>query len=285
MKKIIFLIAFSIIAIFQAVAQEYEYVPFVRESVKWVYYYVNEFETEQSHLPRGTFYYILEFKGDTIINGKSYKCLHKYSGNSSSSNDTIPVYMREDNKVVYSIVPDGKRYVDCPIGNHISNPYNGQEFVLYDFNDPIGFCEANFTRPEYDYYPYTFEYIDTLTTSSGTLKRYIGRLFDVFNIYLIEGIGFDGYDIGYTLELIIGEPADAVFHLSHVVENGKIIYKGVNYDPDNMTGIDEVVADRRGHFLDPNYYNMMGQPVGTEVPTAPGIYIHQGKKICVSPMP
>ena len=32
---------------------------------------------------------------------------------------------------------------------------------------------------------------------------------------------------------------------------------------------------------DGNYYNLMGQPVGTEVPSVPGIYIHQGKKIIV----
>ncbi len=30
---------------------------------------------------------------------------------------------------------------------------------------------------------------------------------------------------------------------------------------------------------------MMGQPVGKDIPTMPGIYIHQGKKICVSRMP
>ena len=33
--------------------------------------------------------------------------------------------------------------------------------------------------------------------------------------------------------------------------------------------------------LDPQYYNLMGQPMGKDVPTTPGIYIHQGKKIVV----
>ena len=49
-----------------------------------------------------------------------------------------------------------------------------------------------------------------------------------------------------------------------------------------MTGIDEVVAERpSGAVLDDQYYNLMGQPVGKEIPTTPGIYIHHGKKIVV----
>jgi hypothetical protein len=47
-------------------------------------------------------------------------------------------------------------------------------------------------------------------------------------------------------------------------------------------GIDEVVADQSQRQQDDNYYNLMGQPVGKELPTTPGIYIHQGKKISVN---
>ncbi len=41
-----------------------------------------------------------------------------------------------------------------------------------------------------------------------------------------------------------------------------------------------MVADQR-RVVDENYYNLMGQPVGKEVPSTPGIYIHQGRKIVV----
>ena len=44
--------------------------------------------------------------------------------------------------------------------------------------------------------------------------------------------------------------------------------------------INEVVADQR-RVKDSNYYDLMGRVVGKDVPTVPGIYIHQGKKICV----
>ena len=45
-------------------------------------------------------------------------------------------------------------------------------------------------------------------------------------------------------------------------------------------GIDELTGMTR-HAVDDNYYNLMGQPVGKDLPSTPGIYIHQGKKIVV----
>jgi len=42
-----------------------------------------------------------------------------------------------------------------------------------------------------------------------------------------------------------------------------------------------VVADRTSRPLDENYYDLMGRPIGKDVPSTPGIYIHNGKKIVV----
>ena len=72
-----------------------------------------------------------------------------------------------------------------------------------------------------------------------------------------------------------------LYYLSHVIEDGKIVYKTGCYNPDITLGIDEVVTGQSQRAMDDNYYNLMGQPVGKEVPTTPGIYIHQGKKILV----
>ncbi|MBR3728786.1 MAG: hypothetical protein IKN10_07385, partial [Muribaculaceae bacterium] len=69
--------------------------------------------------------------------------------------------------------------------------------------------------------------------------------------------------------------------LSHVVKDGQIIYKGMRYRSGAFDGIDEVVAEPRPRQYDDNYYNLMGQPVGKDVPSAPGIYIHHGNKIVV----
>ncbi len=49
----------------------------------------------------------------------------------------------------------------------------------------------------------------------------------------------------------------------------------------SRVGINEAVAGRTRPVMDDNYYNLMGQPVGKGVPTTPGIYIHQGRKIAV----
>ncbi|MBR5673610.1 MAG: hypothetical protein IKW97_04350 [Muribaculaceae bacterium] len=104
--------------------------------------------------------------------------------------------------------------------------------------------------------------------------------------YIVEGIGFDSYEMGDLLTPFTKKPdPDADYQewcgLCHVVKDGQIIYKGMRYDPGNMTGIDEVVAEKRPRQYDDNYYNLMGQPVGKTLPTSPGIYIHHGQKIVV----
>ncbi|MBR4398022.1 MAG: hypothetical protein IKT05_02395 [Fibrobacter sp.] len=68
------------------------------------------------------------------------------------------------------------------------------------------------------------------------------------------------------------------------MEDDEIVYKGFHYEGTH-DGIDEVVTDKQRCSNDPQYYNLMGQPVGKDVPTVPGIYIHQGRKICVSRTP
>ena len=55
----------------------------------------------------------------------------------------------------------------------------------------------------------------------------------------------------------------------------------MRYREGEFDGVNEVVVEKACP-MDDNYYNLMGQPVGKEVPTTPGIYIHHGQKICVS---
>ena len=282
MKKTLLISILALLGLSQAVAQEYEYVPFVREEVKWVYFYkTDEIYSIEGTLPKGKHYLTLEFKGDTLINGTRYVAMHKYSGDGiRTDNDTIPVYVREDNKVVYGIVPHRNYYPDCPIGNHIiSDPYSGNEFMIYDFENPIGFISSIFHTSAGDTYQYSFT--DTLQMGNNMAKRHVGHYIGGTEVDLIEGIGYDGtINNIYTLWLAVGMPREAYFHLSHVIENGEIIYKGIFFDPNQTDAVDELVADKRSAG-DDNYYNLMGQPVGKDVPTAPGIYIHQGKKIIV----
>ena len=501
MKKTILLTLLALLGISQSMAQEYECVPFVREGVKWVYG-IRNFNYEPYDNPAqgdNMTYRTLELKGDTVINGKTYKAMHKYSGNTiNEENDTIPVYLREENKIVYGIIPDGRFYRDCPIykGFYSFETYDDEEFVLYDFNDPVTFyqnlsdligCGSDYQllyedfvqvgnhlakrhvfdfwgefqliegvgfvgegnsytlsfyipRPgwghdrEYfilchviddgeivyeayensddrympviregvtwvnekvivnngettsyyyayqfngnapfkngnktlkalyysDYSPYAisdsliaglreddsevFSYhnyaLNSVMDQNRNLISFVdGRLYQMNEnsiqdillcrdyyimhqlepllthdnfvmaepimidgyrcsrlayidehgdtaAYVIEGIGFDSRDLGNLLTPFTLKPdpnADYQEYcgLSHVVKDGQIIYKGMRYKPDTHVGIDEAVADQSRRPMDENYYNLMGQPVGKDVPTAPGIYIHQGKKIVV----
>ena len=206
-------------------AQEYEYVPFVREGVKWVYY-INNYHFDLTVNPaqgNNKCYRTLEIKGDTIINGKNYKPMHKYSGISiNEENDTIPIYLREENKIVYAIVPNGEYYDDCPIYNACTyddvDPYDGHEFVLYDFNDPVGYWQS--FGNEY----FELDTIDFITVGNHVAKRYA-----FYNPYLtmIEGIGAITYN-GTPLYLF-GTAWNDIFALRfglyHVIENDEVVYK------------------------------------------------------------
>ena len=234
MKKTLLISILALLGITQALAQEYEYVPFVREGVKWVYYSFNYLNYPGYPIPDGTVLYTLELKGDTIIDGKTYKAMHKYSGNAiNGANDTVPIYLREENKVVYGIVPDGKTFPYCPIscGDYqLPQILAGEEFVLYDFNDPVAFNYAisHFYQQsvDYGYNPYRFN--DMITLNGHQAKRYVFNLFvGGFGEYcFIEGIGFDGLYNGYTLFYLFDRfPNDPFICLSHVIEDGKIIYR------------------------------------------------------------
>ena len=248
MRKTLLLTLLALLGMTQAVAQEYEYVPFVREGVKWVYRvqiqdeYIDD--DDVGHVSYENHYYNLEFKGDTVINGKVYKAMHMYSGDAiNEENDTIPVYMREEDKIVYAIVPDGKFYDICPIniGDNSevnSSLQNGEEFILYDFNDPVTFCYNNLWY--YKYYvdnggnPYKFT--DMITVNGHKAKRYVFCCRDEY--CFVEGIGYDGIRYGYTLAYLYDyfPNTPVTYHLSHVIEDGKIIYRSegeINTDPND----------------------------------------------------
>ena len=211
----------------QAAAQDYEYVPLVREGVKWVCY---------SEIPISTYtikhFFTLEFKGDAVINGVTYKAMHYYSGEEiDSNNDTIPVYMREEGKVVYAIVPDGKTYEECPIDCFSDSTINediiaGREFVLYDFNDPIAFIMSKVPQNDNPTNPITHPVMfQNFMLGDRSVKRYVFRTRMMPGACFIEGIGCDALYQGYPLAFPNDQQSgESRMYLDHVIEDGKVIY-------------------------------------------------------------
>ena len=292
MKRLLFLSILSLLGILQSFSQEYEYIPFVREGVKWVYVCDNPYLDDVLDMPFGLHYYSFEMKGDVLIGDKYYKpvVLTHYldkTGQNMEVEIFTPVYLREEEKVVYAIHPDGIWYAQCPVGYcwYVEAPYSGglpltatkEEFILYDFNDPMALYNEIVGLGVNDY----------IGTSMVTVGGHESKCHHYQTCYstddvIIEGIGYDGF-MGFPLFYfeLLTTGQQVAYGFSHVVEDDSIIYKGRKYDPGCCVGIDEVVADRTGRPQDENYYDLMGRPVGKEVPSTPGIYIHNGKKIVV----
>ena len=235
---------------------DYEYVPFVREGVKWVYYiddynYHVDFYTNPARGDNKA-YRTLELKGDTLINGKIYKAMHLYSGESiDEENDTIPVFLREEDKKVYGIIPNGAKYDHCRIYNFwderlngFDHWYNGEEFLLYDFQDPAAQWENLLNSFDYDedIYTYTRLFTDTIPLGNKLAKRYVGEI-NSHEYQTIEGVGLIGYN---STPFLLFQPLfagihDEIYGLEKVVENGEVIYPQNYVEDDYMPLISEGV--------------------------------------------
>ncbi len=265
----------------------------IREGVKWVNEYVRINDGGTTN-----YYYTYEFKGnhpEKDTHNCAYKAVYSryYTENGASYGDeTLVAGLREDESCILCFKNEPLGDVDNLI-KFYNNYYNNYDVrLLHENLDEmwdIDYYINSQIDPDKDFLNTdNFVKADPIMIDGVLCSRiaYIGEQGDTL-AYLVEGIGFDSYDWGDLLTPFTQYPeADCGCYkefcgLSHVVKDGKIIYKGMRYRDDIHVGIDEVVADKAGRPMDENYYNLMGQPVSKEVPTAPGIYIHQGKKIVV----
>jgi hypothetical protein len=227
----------ALLGMTQAAAQEYEYVPFVREGVKWTYSIDDyRFSADYETIPaRGdnTVYRTLELRGDTIIDGKTYKAMHKCVDDEySEPSDVIVLYLREEDKMVYGIVPDNVLYDDATLINGINEQVRqaialGNEFLLYDFQDPFTYWD-NLVNYEL--------HMDTIEVGGHCVKRvFDGRHQEGDNFQVIEGIGAMGMN-SYPLCFIMPVGGDIhgteYYSLVKVEEDGAVIYPHPGYAED-----------------------------------------------------
>ena len=201
--------------------------------------------------------------------------------------------MRESEAIVVSNRNHALDRVMLKGDNMIDFYNNNGNNVLYELSTDIDWGEMSII----DYY---LQYQGSSFLNRSNLVRtvpikidgvlcsriaYVGEQGDTL-AYVVEGIGFDSRDMGDLLTPFTRKPDPTADYqewcgLSHVVKDGQIIYKGMRYRDGALDGIDEVVTDKSPRSLDDNYYNLMGQPVGKDLPSLPGIYIHHGNKILV----
>ena len=257
MNKLWIISMLTLLGMNQMAAQDYEYVPFVREGVKWVYWYKNDFTHVVLDMPGSLNYWTLEMKGDTVIAGRHYKPVHLNSmdyNQQECEQDFIPVYLREEDKVVYAIHPDGKRHPQCPvgIGGYVCEHYNQLEapegeFILYDFNDPMELYDSVFNQndPEWELQTkyVTYEHTDSVDLGGHHVKRHHYKtpysLMNGGDDHIIEGVGYDGFNgmpLFYFEKVITG--LQVHYGLSHVIEDGEVIYKSSSYTDDMYMPLD-----------------------------------------------
>lgn len=295
MKKTFFIVVLALLGVTQAMAQREDYLPIVREGVQWVNEKVIVYNGDTTR-----FYYKYEFSGDDSYMLHINKACYYYTGDYLDvERDSLIAGLREGlygddhvtclrNDALQKTWREGRRML------RFTGWYDGGTTLLYRLGDHscddyyLQIAESSVSYGSYPFlYSDNFMEVEPITIEGIECERYayIGQRDDTL-AYVVEGIGFDSRDMGDLLTPFTRKPDpndeyQEWWGLSHVVKDGKIIYKGMRYREGETDGIDEVVVEKTC-LMDDNYYNLMGQPVGKEIPTTPGIYIHHGQKICVS---
>ena len=295
MKKTLLISILALLGMTQAVAQDSNYLPIAREGVKWV----NE-KVVINHGDTTYFYYTYEFCGKDFTGSNDMGCqidnaCYYYTGKSldierdsliAGLSDNYPNFNEVSffrNHAYDAVLAHGRNMIKLPM---YSNGGTRSLYVFYIY--PDGNIIDFYLQYQYNEFltRENFVEIDPLIIEDTECSRYayINEQGEPL-AYVVEGIGFDSRDMGDLLTPFTRKPdPDADYQeywgLSHVIKDGKIIYKGMRYNEDHLSAVGEVAADSQ-RAGDSNYYNLMGQPVGKDVPTTPGIYIHQGKKIIV----
>ena len=207
MKKITFLLL-GLLFMTSASADENEYVPLVREGVKWVEYYNNSIENTQ-------WVKSYQFFGNTEIGGNVYSNLYATDGISSnlSQNDSPVAYVREQNKQVF-IIPINLEIDGCVMSNEELG-----EYIIYDFNDitaPYTIDEGFMQPVTTEQMPYGDNMVNLYTLGNGISKK------------IAEGIGCLDYVFYNPWPMIL--PDGSHYSLAWFEDNGQIIYKGEDYD-------------------------------------------------------
>lgn len=162
----------------------YEYVPIVREGVEWGYeWYVASVYGKTSS-------YYIQFDGDTVIGGKTYKKCYRYnSWYLVQPNARLAGFAREENHKVYAIIK--LRGDGAPL-------WQESEQLIYDFDAPAG-TEIRINNTYYGTVS-RIEYINLRGQWRKAIYTYFGESGDKEYLYAVEGLGIVLPSVGYLLD-------------------------------------------------------------------------------------
>ncbi len=255
MKKSLFFLL-GMLMITSASAAEYQYVPLVREGVKWVEYY------ENLMYPSVTGIITYQFSGATSFAGKNYNKLYTtFDTDELNVNEQPFAFVREEDKKVYVTLNPDYPYASFPAGYGPSYDLctlidegtedEWEEYLIYDFNDISS--------------PYKLDYTGEPIVTAVECG---GNLVNEYTLTDSDGVATDFIireSIGTLHEAFINPtpmyPTNGlIFGLAWVEENGEIIYKGGFYEKAKglNTSIVATHFDASKQVASVRYYNLAG---------------------------
>ena len=242
-------VLFSIMVLLSAYSYaQTDYQPMVREGVKWVFLNSDvaiddDYEGEDlKFVGKGDFPFYLEFKGDTTINGLTYKKLYCSLSREYDAGKLRPVaYLREEDKCVYGISdPVGcdqyKADYNLPLHLYSMAMYGTtpwREYKLYDFVDIEAFARNVFSLIGYEDADVNVVN-ETVKVGGENRNAYHVQIAMNGEVYedltIVEGIGCLDYMLGFTSTIVPTCICPRSLGLAQQETSaGDIIYRGTSY--------------------------------------------------------
>ena len=269
MRKTLLIAMLVLLGITQAGAQSsYDddmlyYMRLVNEGTQWV----NE-KVIIDHGDTTSYFYTYEIQGDTQVSIYNMKKCHYFTGNQiDSENDSIICLLMDNAPRVFCFNNHALDKVEQDGRNLLERIYymapDINEELLYHYyypwinlaitdmyipcqTDPVILTEENLIVAEpIEIDGYTCHRLAYIDEQGDTVA------------YVVEGIGFDSRDMGDLLTPFTRKPdPDADYQeycgLSHVIKDGKIIYKGMRFNPNAIVIPGDVDGDGEITISDAN---------------------------------
>ena len=233
MIRNILLLLFTITVGFTTYADEY--IPLLREGVKWIcfetkFYLEDPYATEPGPILTDSRFYTIEIKGDSVINGITYKKCYRYSDIEWAENFVIPcsktepyTLLREEGRSIYETGDHPAQlildYYAFWAGDNMTVINDIMEIKLYEFE-------------ENDYFK--FEGYKPFLNQDSEVYSFKNHLPSSLGVF-VEGVGFDSDFCGDLLTPFYWQAFSMGYQHSfvglHHMEDaeGNIIYRGRAY--------------------------------------------------------